>query len=29
LSSSGQYSTQPSYESLFMGATLFKPCDRI
>jgi hypothetical protein len=29
LSSSGQYSTKCRYESLFMGATLFKPCDRI
>jgi hypothetical protein len=29
LSSSGQYSAKSGYESLFMGATLFKPCDRI
>jgi hypothetical protein len=29
LSSSGQYSAKSGYESLFMGATLFKPCNRI
>jgi hypothetical protein len=29
LAASGQYSTKLSYESVFMGATLFELCDRI
>jgi hypothetical protein len=29
LAASGQYSAKSSYDSLFMGATLFEPCDRI
>jgi hypothetical protein len=29
LAASGQYSAKSSYDNLFMGATLFEPCDRI
>jgi hypothetical protein len=29
IATSGQYSAKSSYESLFLGATLFEPCERI
>jgi hypothetical protein len=29
LAASGQYSAKSNYESLFLGATSFEPCERI